>query len=396
MPDAYTDNFDLILPEPGGSVDTWGDKLNQNFAQIDSLIEGRVDKSGDTMTGTLINDASIPLQFGGFRDSDGALWLHGPGGSGDNVVKITRAANNDYQWDLDDVLVTGSLQSNGPVAVNGKLTVNSLRPQFLSDAFYSSGSLYIEGPTGGNDDNMIAFRRNGDGDYDVTLSGGLDTADHVTVSGNVTASGNVNAGGTVTANRLSMANLEADIDGSDGDAIFDSSHGMFVYLNGNEGREGWHVLLNSDTLRGGNAVSIDSNAGSGTAAQDEIVTVNVSSTASRTSGATNTLLQAKAMNDHRRSSDHDSRYYTKSQVNDKINANTPIVDAGAVGGFGFFTVSPGSRRDPGDTYPGNELRWASTGYNGSFSGEGSPSGTWRLLGALGNGNAQASLFQRIS
>lgn len=47
------------------------------------------------------------------------------------------------------------------------------------------------------------------------------------------------------------------------------------------------------------------------------VTDRPSTTASRTSSSTTTLLQAKAMNDHRGSGDHDGRYYTKSQADSR-------------------------------------------------------------------------------
>lgn len=43
MPDAFTDNFSFTLPEIGGSTDTWGDKINQNWAMIDQLLQERLD-----------------------------------------------------------------------------------------------------------------------------------------------------------------------------------------------------------------------------------------------------------------------------------------------------------------------------------------------------------------
>lgn len=45
------------------------------------------------------------------------------------------------------------------------------------------------------------------------------------------------------------------------------------------------------------------------------VTGKPGTTASRTDTSTTTLLQAKAMNDHRTSGDHDARYYTKTETN---------------------------------------------------------------------------------
>lgn len=47
-------------------------------------------------------------------------------------------------------------------------------------------------------------------------------------------------------------------------------------------------------------------------------------TASRTSTSTATVLQARAMNDHRQSDDHDGRYYTKSEFTDRDTPNTPM------------------------------------------------------------------------
>lgn len=39
MADTQTNNFQFILPEPNGSVDTWGEKLNLNWSAVDTLIK---------------------------------------------------------------------------------------------------------------------------------------------------------------------------------------------------------------------------------------------------------------------------------------------------------------------------------------------------------------------
>src|SRR5690554_5897142 len=43
MADTFTPNYDFVLPEIGGSMDTWGNKLNENFSQVDDQL-GRVDE----------------------------------------------------------------------------------------------------------------------------------------------------------------------------------------------------------------------------------------------------------------------------------------------------------------------------------------------------------------
>lgn len=38
MADSSTVNYNFILPEIGASKDTWGTKLNSNFALLDNLL----------------------------------------------------------------------------------------------------------------------------------------------------------------------------------------------------------------------------------------------------------------------------------------------------------------------------------------------------------------------
>lgn len=61
--------------------------------------------------------------------------------------------------------------------------------------------------------------------------------------------------------------------------------------------------------------------------------VNPSTTASRTNSSSEVVLQAKAMNDHRTSSDHDSRYYTKTEVDSSLSDKLNVSLKGAVSGL---------------------------------------------------------------
>lgn len=64
MADTTTPNIGLTQPQPGGSFDTWGVKINVNFGIIDTEIANRLKKDGDTLAGQLQaigGDASAPL-----------------------------------------------------------------------------------------------------------------------------------------------------------------------------------------------------------------------------------------------------------------------------------------------------------------------------------------------
>ena len=123
----------------------------------------------------------------------------------------------------------------------------------------------------------------------------------------------------------------------------------------------------------------------------------VASTASRDSSSTKSLLVAKAMFDHKRSSDHDSRYYTKSEVDSTVNQGV-IVKPGEVGSYSTFYVPNGTPLGRGTIVSGSTLTWA--GLNGAPSTD-VPSGSWRLMShSLPSSDAdranKTGLFQRVS
>jgi len=86
-------------------------------------------------------------------------------------------------------------------------------------------------------------------------------------------------------------------------------------------------------------------------------------------------------------------------------------DYGAVGTYGFFYRENAGQKAPATTTAGSSLLPANTwdystaGYSGSYSGSGSPSGTWRLMGetgyynntlALSRSDMYTSVYVRIS
>jgi hypothetical protein len=66
MADATTSNYSLTKPEVGASNDTWGDKLNDNFDDIDSLLGGGTAVAGINITsGTISGITDLAVADGG-------------------------------------------------------------------------------------------------------------------------------------------------------------------------------------------------------------------------------------------------------------------------------------------------------------------------------------------
>ncbi len=77
MADTTTTNYGWIKPEPGGSLNTWGPKLNANASDMDTVVFGKIDKAGGNMTGALkLASGSLSAPGLGFvADVDTGLYL---------------------------------------------------------------------------------------------------------------------------------------------------------------------------------------------------------------------------------------------------------------------------------------------------------------------------------
>lgn len=68
MPDSATPTYGFILPEVGGSDDTWGEKLNDNWSQLDDLLTSILQTTlypvGSLFMTTLNLDPNTILGFG--------------------------------------------------------------------------------------------------------------------------------------------------------------------------------------------------------------------------------------------------------------------------------------------------------------------------------------------
>jgi hypothetical protein len=105
MADTITTIYEFTLPEVGASDDTWGTKLNANWAKMETLLAETFDGGSDTDFGTIKSTAiptdiehNLALKFAGakniqFKDAAGVqegAW--GIDGAGGNVFMQKQAA----------------------------------------------------------------------------------------------------------------------------------------------------------------------------------------------------------------------------------------------------------------------------------------------------------------
>lgn len=78
MADTLTPNFSFVLPEPGGSDDTWGDKLNVNWTQSDTLHKRAVqaDAEAGTSTALVMTPAMTKIMASRFSTPIGGIIMY--------------------------------------------------------------------------------------------------------------------------------------------------------------------------------------------------------------------------------------------------------------------------------------------------------------------------------
>lgn len=144
MADAFTSKLNMTLPEIGGSDDTWGDKLNDNFDILDALFgvtgEGTVivrDANNDALaSGVNITKAAGNERRVNFKTGASPRWVVGANGA----LETGGNAGSDFVfYRFNDA---GAFQGNPIVIerVDGKVTFETT-PKVGANAILHQGNL---------------------------------------------------------------------------------------------------------------------------------------------------------------------------------------------------------------------------------------------------------------
>lgn len=206
MADAVTPNFDFILPEVGGSNNTWGEKLNANFSQIDTILAGAspdAERLGGQLPAFYTDAANISGTFG-------ALSV---GGNADVAGNVTAGGN----------MYAGIFASDGPDARAMVIYGNSGVSKYL-----------IWSPIAGGQRGYVGYGSNDDVFHIVNSVGTIKilvgTTTTVTFTSNgANLSGMFKATGTATDNDHTLIGQSGKA-GIAGVAGFSSSAGIYALL----------------------------------------------------------------------------------------------------------------------------------------------------------------------
>ena len=205
MADTFTPHYNLTKPQVGGDPDTWGDLLNANFDTIDTVLFGKLDTTGGTISGALTVNGAFTAS-GAVNGQ--TVKVSPPGSTPNNPALFGLYAVGTYGGGLylDDPSGGGTNGSWGVYTSNGTLSFGSGQPGGGALAarmtltpgglLTVSGNLGVNGGTvsgsngiilGGSSAGAVTLRPNGTGS--TTGQAVLDTAGSLTLAGNLVAGG---------------------------------------------------------------------------------------------------------------------------------------------------------------------------------------------------------------
>lgn len=260
MADATTTNYSLTKPEVGASNDTWGDKLNDNFDDIDSLLGGGTAVAGINITsGTIsgITDLAVADGGTGASTASGARTNLGLGSISTQASSSVSITGGSISGITDLALADGGTGASTASGARTNLGLGTAATSNTGDFATASQGSKADTAYGWGNHALAGYTSNTGDIIDVTAGSGLTGGGS---SGSVTL--NVGAG-----NGISVA--------SDSVAMSGSFQGDFTASGNVTAYSDERLKDNVETLDGSKVLQMrgvsftkDGKAGSGVIAQE--------------------------------------------------------------------------------------------------------------------------------
>lgn len=375
-----------------GNVSTWFKTAaaNNTGSPPNYPIEGM---APSTVNDTMRENMAALARW--YADSQGSLVTTGTS----NAYLLT--SNNVYAALADQAVLVFTVDRANTGAATLKVDSLSAKSLRISGAALESGALVA--------DTVICVAYNATDDaYDIlsqiAITSGALPSTIVYESRTIASGDGLTGGGDLSADRTLAVGAGTGIVTSSTAVGLDTSntrnrdHSGLSVIAGN-GTTGGGTIDGNVTLTLGTPSTL--NGGTSNAVTSTSHTHAVTSTASRASSSTTTLLQAKAMDDHTGSSDHDSRYLRFDPGFGAVGSyamlyrfGTGITEGTTYAGSGLY---PGGVMEPSGSGIGAD---ADSGDLHMSRGASAVSGTWRAMGRhnafSGSSRARICLFQRTA
>lgn len=375
-----------------GNVSTWFKTAagNNTGSPPNYPIEGM---APSTVNDTMRENMAALARW--YADCQGSLVTTGTG----NAYLLT--SNNVFSALADQPVLVFRVDRANTGAATLKvdsLTAKSLR--IAGDAL-ESGALVA--------DTIISVAYNATDDaYDIlsqiNLTAGALPATIVYESRQVISGNGLTGGGDLSADRTLAVGAGNGITVNANDVALDISHGRNVQhanvdIIAGDGLTGGGDITASRTIDLGTPATVSGTSSNNASASSH--THEVSSTDSRTSNSVSLLLQAKAMDDHTSSGDHDARYLQFDPGFGAVGSyamlytfNTGITEGTTYAGSGLY---PGGVMEPSGAGISAD---ADSGDLHMSRGASAVAGTWRAMGRhnafSGSSRARICLFMRTA